>query len=634
MKTDNWNYSPSFLGKQYRRALLCGCLFLQNTRLYFDGLEELEKAHLGCFNDTESNKVDTVKLEQGIKKHLSTEASYSLVNWKKIREMSGMSNDPDVIIPEVKLFHYENVGRRNNKKIHEHYQNWCELLRVMLEKKYGIPKICISLATWSSDNEKNELALPANLTANSSISLSELDIITFSAQHEKDDEPTAKTIIKGRIIDAINETAVNQEGQKIKSDNGLTQVGYTVRYFSNVKDLNHRVPYIILSFENPVGVKSEAEKFLSLRHAAKRGLEPIVPIFLYISYQGNEIHGAEGVKKAKIPWLIARDVLSKRNRLMRMFGADFNSDAISDSAHLALAEAILKTERAASHTPASFDTNLADILARPIDKIIQWYPELKQENAGSHEDFVGFKILQWDLFRLYVDSQIAKLFNRRFDTLIAKQNYMPASDNADAPHLYVKATTNGNSLFDEPLIRFNDLAIPVNDKNSNDERMNLLKSIICFDIADDVVNAELFVGENSERFNVEYFKCILFSIIFDAIRYYSPIQSDFLKAIEELHVMKKQCKPCTIKIKRKKENAQFDYLVITHSADPTTPLMSNDRITNKLKNPLDFSNDGRISLWTIKGYTEGIDSKLKDRFEMSIKPPPEDCPVDCLYQIK
>jgi hypothetical protein len=27
MKTDNWNYSLSFLGKQYRRALLCGYLF-------------------------------------------------------------------------------------------------------------------------------------------------------------------------------------------------------------------------------------------------------------------------------------------------------------------------------------------------------------------------------------------------------------------------------------------------------------------------------------------------------------------------------------------------------------------------------------------------------------------------------
>jgi hypothetical protein len=26
MKTDNWNYSLSFLGKQYRRALLCGYL--------------------------------------------------------------------------------------------------------------------------------------------------------------------------------------------------------------------------------------------------------------------------------------------------------------------------------------------------------------------------------------------------------------------------------------------------------------------------------------------------------------------------------------------------------------------------------------------------------------------------------
>lgn len=558
-------YSPEF---DNLFKMFCTEIFLQNTKMYFEWIETFSK---------------------------NGSLSYSQPYWDQIKQLTAenLNNNAESVKVQAELYNFLDKPRTDDIQIEVYYNEFCGKIKKIINDKYSINDICLSLVTLNPQYNKCDLIDSGN-TLRSEL-YSKFDLLTFESDNSENHnpEPIAKTIIKERILKSI-----------IK----LLDWGYDVKCENKHEELyNGRNTYMIIMFDIPERTSPE-----------NQSADSMAPVFLYISYDNkNDMSARE-------PWLIVRDVLTQRHRIMNRLSADFNSDAISNFMHSKSKQIILSHVKAARHSPKTFYEQLSDMLST---NIIETY---------SNEILSEKEIYHWQLLRSYNDSQISQIFNRVIEMLCGDK--VDNNTDNDVPPLYLsthesvlKSTSSYNSKYGLGLRKFSDLGIVDNTENnagniSNDSFFNKLSEILFFEVSEDLENAEFIFIDDDLYYNTEYFKCIITSIIFDAFKNISHNSDDYLLNIISLKKerrryeqlkhfdsnkgdIEKKRDHLTVKFYREKGD-KFDYLVIEHfvSKIKRQGVKSDKYVEMKLLNSLDFANDGHISLLTIKGYIEGISS--------------------------
>ena len=396
----------------------------------------------------------------------------------------------------------------------------------------------------------------------------------------------------------------------------LTELGYTLET-SSENDIE--TTHIILAFSHEV-------------------LAKMAPVYLII-----EIDCLDESTHLFTSWMIMRDLLCHRNRLMRLFEEDFSSDTLGDYAHIVNEKHILQHERAFSHASTIDDLLSLHIWpdANPCNKEIL----LEEPPFGDEEscEFIRLKdtgmIAEWIALRNYVNGQIAKLFNRSFDVTgdaLWYNDSVPKLYPAELPQVAKEAVVPNR--FQQTLQKFEDLAL------DTDGRFVMLRQVAHIHGTDRFANAS-FVSQKEKNgqdtfFSAEYFRCILLDIILTSIKFCSPAK-DYLSRIDGLLDRKGQLTYYTNKEKKwprwpdawddtdrqrhldylKKRQCHVflynrgDRLVILNLVNPiVNNVLSdwkshNDAIKQRLEDPLD-SAAGKLSLLTFYRY---IGKRCKER---------------------
>jgi hypothetical protein len=455
---------------------------------------------------------------------------------------------------------------------------------------------------YAIDKEKDNLRI-AIVTQNDdkSIDMNNFEFIAdnIPKEYNPDKKAEAKYIIKQRIIWALRKD-LYRGLKKIYGKLRLAEDGYALvesyngekqdktensignRKFDFENDSNNYCkPFFILRFDQE---EDSEEKY---KEKSKKQSEEKVYMYVRFNFKPNR-----NMKEKVVPILIMRDILSYRNRIMRILRKDFNNNLMQVDARKTGVTAMFKHEKAVSHTSTSDDQL----------PIMAW-DNCSQLNQNKYE---------WLLFRNYTNTQVAKLFNRVLlpdDKDLLNQN----------PKLYLKDTDiNSDIDFSLPAKTFmNDLW------NNSDRRVELCRDIIDFR-TEKLDNAELITPNSGKGyFNQEYLKCILFDIILSCAKYWNE-DADFLARVENLKFYKDEYKKtkdnyidnpdyadklkasnnlrCIVLMLRDENN-----LIIINPVDITGNLIlgglkeHNERIMIRLRNPYN-SFSGQMSLFTINNY--------------------------------
>ena len=559
----------------------CHELFLVNTGVYFDGIEALKN---GKNNDGE----------------------HALDYWKMMIGMDGFQlslkeEDPEPC--ELQLFGMlaknqmdEEEQGRQQKSVKEWYAKLLEKLKNLIQKQARVRERGIKIALLTEDTEKSS----------SEDRLQNMDFVEASIQCYNEALPEEKYKIKSHIIHALDH---------IEKFN-LKERGYVIIE-------SEETPYIILLFDNPATPFPDKE-------TVGRKMIDIGNVYLYIGIDWRESYQKMDENKQSFALkFILRTVLTYRNRILRMLEQDFSGDIFSKYAHTIGEKNILSHEKALSHSTISDDKIGVEIFTDP-DLFI------KDEKRGRqvYDAIDELSAAKWLLLRNYVNGQIAKLFTRGFSD---NKKYFPKTT-----PLYVSPVNKDTrDTFRIPLCKFSDLGLGI---EKPDGRMEWIKTVTSIEDSD-VQNAEFICGANEEKYNLEYFKCILIDIFISAIKYESN-EEDFLLRINDFMRRKERLKKlkditmfdnhnpeetdaadkyekgsCRIWIRRNTSTeGEDDYLVILNTVDMVAHELEEWKIHNRiiekrLSDPLDFV-DGHMSLLAIKRYIENLkkDSSQKCQF--------------------
>ncbi len=600
----------------------CNEVFLSNNHLVMDALKQLcsksrneENFYVGenkyfkerldsfknidrlCFCENEDDFNNEEYYEKSLKEDVIEEEK---ILYKSFETINLYNNES-----------YKNKGVLAHKKqgrdlIKDRYETLLSNIKKMVIKKYGLDKDGIRLA----------LLTRSDMNDQSKIFHRDLDIITHTISLDKNSDLTkAKYIIKERIMIALNNNLFKDTGYFIKNALGICEKTYKMHQsildWNNIMNTDrnsiqtsHRIPYFILCFDN-----SDIE----LR--ANTETKKIVPVYLYVSMViKNE------KKRKMLPWLIMRDILSYRNKIMKHLAEDFTSDVMQKYAHTIDTEAILEHEKVISHTPMREDKEILKILGNNgnFDK---------NNNCGRPNNET---MLKWVLARDYCNTMVARLYNRvfrninkTFDEIIDDSKMI---ENRDVMKLYVpQNSSDGNSF---PVNSIMDI-LP-ND-NESDYIYMLFKDIIYFNILnkDNLYKSSIITKKDKMgmeyTYNLDYTKNIIYRICFDALRFSVGAGAginNFLKRIECHYEFKKKSlrklkyeqeivefllRPyigkhsCEIIFDiENSEGTRFDWFVIKNKLHTVTNITT-EEIIAKLKDPLDFK-DGHMSLLTEKEY--------------------------------
>jgi hypothetical protein len=548
----------------------CMEIFLQNSRLLYDGIEKF----IG----------NTPGIEPSVN-------SYFLQNMKDMRRWdfnwAGIDPIPISTIKERNMFKFFGSNGNNEKDTDIKYQSFIETIINMVEAKYVLDKdsLRIALVTQKSNGVDD---------------MSAFEILkdNIPKEYSSNRKIEAKYIIKQRIIWAL--------GNKVYSTSRLEDDGYCLiippnkeeqgkleeEEFDFTNDSNtYRKPFFILRFDNiPVSGNIHLG----------RDAQPIDIVYLYFSFIFNQV---EKKKEKAVPILIMRDILSYRNRIMRMLEKDFNSHLMQMHAHKIGENTVLKHEKTVSHTLTSDDQ----------------LPKRLWKKNGQ----LGIDEYEWLLFRNYTNTQIAKLFNR---TLLSNDEENKNNDN-DESLKYIPKLYLGDNDIDKN--EDDDFALPAryffkdlfDDK---DRRIFLCKEIIKF-YPDNELEKEELVSPKDKGvkgyFNREYLKCVLFDIFLSCAKYWDG-DINFLSRIKRLIKYQEKCNEIS-----EKNDPEYSYsldaynrlmckvflfreennLVIINPVNITDNYIldgwkeRNQRISIKIQNPID-SFDGHMSLFTINKY--------------------------------
>ena len=573
--------------KKYNKLFkeFCIEIFLQNSRLLFDGIEKIDS------EIPETDPTDNSYFLQNMTYMRNWDLKWASVESEKKEEKEKKEKRKNI---EKELFDYFMKNGNDEKKINEKYKNFIQKISDMIVSKYNLNnKLRIVLLTQNCDDDLIEMNNLDFIAENTSDNYSKLEIAN------------AKYIIKKRIIWALranlevySNTRLINDGyclifspnykEQLLNDNCSDNPKNKVEFDINNDSTSFRKPFFILRFDN-IPICDEVK--------LAREAKPIEKVYLYISFDFALSEKKE--KEIIVPLLIMRDILSYRNRIMRMLEKDFNSQLMQAWAREAGENAILKHEKSIDHS-----TNIDDLLSH---KIWGTKKQLKE------------KELEWLLFRNNTNIQIAKLFNRLLLGFNKSHNQLPK--------LYLKnEDINYDNTFSTPAKEFlSDLW-----NGSSDKRVNLCEEIIDFSKLD-LENALLITkgsGDEKEYFNLEFFKCIFYDIFLSCAKFWNE-DANFLSRINTLIEYKEKYNEfkdnndpdfsdarkiyeefrCKVILFRSDNN-----LVIINPVRRTDNKVFNgwnnrtEQIIFQLENPYDSFN-GNMSLYTINNYIKYITNK-------------------------
>jgi len=557
----------------------CMEIFLQNSRLLYDGIEKAsEKTH---------------EIDPDVNRYFFDNLNYIRkwdLSWATVNTSSAIATEENsVTIEEKEMFNILNKKKSNLQDTDQKYQDFLLGIINMIKSKYTIETefLCVALVTQKGDTDPKEM--------------NNLDFITdhFTSTKQKPWEiARARYIIKQRIIWALEKYVPPDKSNNIYSNSRLIEDGYCLihpddniehkdnDFFDIDSDSNnYRKPFFILRFDN-----------IPIEHDPKldRDIQPVEKVYLYVSFGFKP---SENYKEKTVPVLIMRDILSYRNRIMHMLEEDFNSHLMQLYAHKAGENTILRHEKTVSHTLTS-DDQLPTTL---------W----NREHEIKNDDY------EWLLFRNYTNTQIAKLFKRTL--LLDDKNFKDPY-----PKFYLKdKDIDEKDNFKIPAKTFGDLW------DKNDKRIALFKQIIDIQISEELITEQLITpitNNDACYFNKEYLKCVLFDILFTCARFWRK-DVNFLSRINKLNEYNKDNEynedneddnnkyknkinsndwlRCRIIILRNKNN-----LVIINPVKVINNNVfdgwkqRNEQIIFQKNNPID-SFDGHMSLFTISKYISG-----------------------------
>jgi len=551
----------------------CLEIFLQNSRLLFDGLEKTK-------DDTANN----------------SNYNYFLQNVAKMRNLNikwgNIQSKSYILKSEQELFNFFTREGKEIQTVKDKYKLFINYIHKMITEKYDIVEnnLCIAL-----------------LTQDVNIIPQKMDNLKFiesyiPQSHDLYQLSSTKYIIKQRILQAL--CTCDKNGMKEDyNDSRLKEDGYFLMCPDaelNINDDNIDYvtdkdsffqPFFIIRFDN-----------IPIRECVHLGrdAQPIAGVYLYVSFKFQS--DAKGKEKV-IPLLVMRDILIFRNSIMSILEKDFNSDLMQQDAHKTLVNAIFMHEKTVSHTSTS-DDQLPTILWN-IDK-----------GNIDKDDY------EWLLFRNYTNMKIAKLFNRTlllFDqngTETENDNSKQNAVEKQSPKLYINEDNNVQNIFSQPA-----RSLMGDILDETDKRMKLCREIIeIFNVIEKDGKLVTPHCKNSKGyFNKELLKCVIFDIFLSCAKYWHQ-GADFLYRIENLKEYKKGYEELFVNNKENDYSINYDrlrcklllqrqnnYLIIINPINTiSNRILNNANTLNKmikiqLANPFD-SFDGHMSLFTIYNY--------------------------------
>lgn len=440
---------------------------------------------------------------------------------------------------------------------------------------------------------------------------------------ENNDIKQSRYIIKDRVVSAYNCTKLHKDAvgilknngyQIVFSDPGISNEDYNEQQKIIVYDSdhhvsdNHRKPYIIIEFDNPV----KDDYSYVQNNELGRKLVKLSHVFLYISMAPDDLS-----KRNFLPWIILHTVLSYRNRILRFLSEDFNGNIMEKHAVSLQEEAILTHERSASHASTTDEKGVLRVFGLENVSQLKYinYPiDLRAKKIYS-EASVNFyhSSTLWLLLQNYVNNQIARLFSRHFNV---HDNNLIVNDGI--PALYIaKMDEQKDDAFKHCLEEFKDININTvyNHTEFQDNRFELLNqvsNIRCY------VNPseKCYYSDYAERrfYNAEYIRCIILDIMLTSLKY-ATVDKAILPRIDNL-----------LKY-RDKDNGRVkshifmfkdgNQLVIINNVKPNRIPKEkidfyNEEIFRRTHDPLDYG-DGHMSLFTIRSFILGIENDNQNK---------------------
>ncbi|MDR2444537.1 MAG: hypothetical protein LBD44_01175 [Spirochaetaceae bacterium] len=330
----------------------CMEIFIQNTRLIFDGIYKLPN-------------------EQGTQSN----TNYFLQTFAKFREWNfswaGVPNN-GLCATERKLFDLIKTEGHNTKNTLKKYELILLRIKRTISEKYDIEKNTMRLAIVVQNKSDK-------------IDMDHLDFISVDFRENPPHSPSdAKYIIKQRIIMASEDEY--KQNSNCSMHGNLKQDGYVVITAEN-KDGSETPD----KFDQEADNNSFKKPFVIIRFDK----EEIENVYLYIRFDFKN----DSSKSNVIPFLVLRDILTYRNLIITMFKDDFNSHLMQTHAKTASENAVLRHEKSVSHTSTS-DDQLSAVI---------WN---KAEKTDAFDKYGPFDKYVWLLFRNYINHEIAKIFNQ------------------------------------------------------------------------------------------------------------------------------------------------------------------------------------------------------------------------------
>lgn len=570
-------------------ARFCDEIFLQNTRIIYDGIEDIQTSPDGRSRFTEP--------------------------WKLFRSIDGFDALPSK--SETQFFtalENHEQDTEYSMDVKKKYGRVLQTIQAVAEEKYHFSDVKMALLTCTEANSE---------VADSECKIQQLDFVASGTTVPKKDSWT-RYQIKSKLLKALNKReAGNQQCV-------LLEYGY--QFSGGLSEGRaQEAPYAFVYFDNPQEPIDPAVT-VSVGTSVGRETKKIVKVFLYFSADPGK-KDQPGSSHQLMLRLFLRDVLVYRHRIMKLLENDFAGDTFTKYAHTANERNILAHEKVNSHNTSSDDRTSLDVLAQP-------------KTAAQYEVLDSAQITKWLLLRNYINGQIAKLFNRSFSKRDEDGVFDRGDSSIQPPPLYIGKKSTPRELGgepDRPLIYFYQLGI------LDDARFVLLEQAVSIVYDSDLEKAEFIQNaKNGEYYNSEYMKCILIDIIFSAMKFASD-RENFLprldRCLKKMHLHRHQGAEgqmstggegiadsiCAIKISREVtgEEYGYDYLVITNAVDYKAHNlfdieMSNQHIRAHLESPTDFF-DGHMSLLAIKEYIEGLceddkrDGEHKAVFQYEVK---------------
>lgn len=589
----------------------CEQIFLQNNRIIFDGLEkEAERRQANSKKTDDENN------------------PYFMDNYYTCRTLLSKYETLPIEDGEIDLYRIldsdngnntQEINKTNDSIVDIRYYKLLDGIKNMISNKYMVltyDNINIALLTGREELDEKEYTLDIIRTDFEN----QYGMIVDNAQIKKWSK--MKSIIKERVKESFEPTGTNCNKLSYNDyDYCIVQCEEDTddkHYNSTQKDIYYdknspfHKPYIILKFNN-----SELDQ----NHKLGRQMKSIADVYIYISLiiPNNDYN-----ERIILPWLITRDLLSYRHRLLKYFEEDFNNDIIQRNARSHQEKTILEHEKAASHSSSEDDSMCLKIFIN---------------NAEGRSEITEERLL---LLRDYTNVTISKLFNRSFHENEKNSKISIKTPMQDVPELYLEHNKDGNAL-KRCLVLFKDLEI----ENGTDNRFEWLKQILdltFIGISDNTKFLKTKSPANESTispmryYNLEYSKCLIVDILLSAAKSKS-LNINYLNDINYLMNINKynNMSEDSYRIIRKNSNKvyftrtitpkdySFDYLTIINSINQRGDLneqsikIKNQEIMYHLTDAIDYY-DGHMSLLTIKRYFEHLDElnlKNKTYFKFS-----------------